>query len=254
MLSHAENCRVDCRIRNAPFHEIGDWTMRAAQLVLSMTVGMLCVLVGPDARASVITFDDLTTRNNFVGLGIASTYQGFHWGYSQNGGIAGAVVPSTVDTGWASATVANPAIFPAPTPVSGNSYAWNWNGPESLVVDFLTPHDVTGAYFATLSSAYGSNASTIQMFGYGPTDNLLATSGILNLTNSFQFLSANFSGVTELEIRANGPFSWFSVDNLEVSSASPTPEPATISLLAAGFLTAGGFGVVRRRRRTTDVP
>jgi hypothetical protein len=34
-----------------------------------------------------------------------------------------------------------------------------------------------------------------------------------------------------------------------VPAPSPTPEPASIPLLVSGFLTAGGFGLVRRRRR-----
>jgi hypothetical protein len=33
-----------------------------------------------------------------------------------------------------------------------------------------------------------------------------------------------------------------------IAEAQSTPEPATLTLLVSGFLTAGGFGLYRRRR------
>ncbi len=49
-------------------------------------------------RAITLTFDDLTTRDTFVSLGIESTYQGFEWGYSIAGGLSNAVIPSNSST------------------------------------------------------------------------------------------------------------------------------------------------------------
>lgn len=206
--------------------------------------------VAGSARAAVITFDDLTTRDNFTNLGISGSYHGFKWGYSNAPGIGSAVVPSPGDTGWASGTITDPAWMPAPTPVSGNTYAWNWNGPQGLVVDFLSPHDVAGGYFATLSSTYGLNASTIELFGYDGADNLIASSGSLGLSNTFQYLTAGFTGVNKLEIRANSDFRWFSVDDLEVTptSVSSVPEPSTMALLGLGAAGLARRRAARRRR------
>jgi len=220
--------------------------MRANHFTALLLASAFAAFGSAQARANVITFDDLTTRDNFVDLGIAGSYQGYQWGYSNSPGLAGAVLPANVDTGWASGTVSNPAFYPAPTPVSGNSYAWNWNGPQSLIINFLTPTDVTGAYFATLSSGYPGSASTIQMFGYGPSENLMASSGVLNLTNSFQFLSANFTGVTYLEMRANANLQWFSVDNIELGAASPTPEPSSLAICCGGIIC---LAISRHRRK-----
>jgi len=185
------------------------------------------------ASAGVITFDDLNTRDSFYILGISNTYQGFVWTSSG---------PELV--GWAVATVSDPAVSPAPTPVSGESYAWNWAGVQSLYITFPTPYSVSGAYFATLSPGYAYNASSITMYGYDAADNLIASSAPLSLSDTFQYLSANFTGITKLEIRANSSEAWFSVDNIGVS-ASGVPEPSTFGIVA---LVVAFFGWHARRR------
>ncbi|MCP4785469.1 MAG: hypothetical protein GY903_08820 [Fuerstiella sp.] len=166
-----------------------------------------------------ITFDDLTERKTFYVQGISSTYHGFEWGHSRSSDLASPVIPSTsVYWDWASATVNDAAYMPGPTPVSGDSYAWNSGGPQSLFIDFLSPTAVVSANFATLSSKYSSNASTIQMFGYDASNNQVGESSSLNLTNDFQQLNAGFTNVRTLEIRANDAAKWFSIDDLILNS------------------------------------
>lgn len=193
------------------------------------------------AEAAVLTFDDLNTRNNFAAMGIQHTYQGFDWYYTN---------PTTVSsgTGWAVATPSNPISGPLPTPVSGNTVAWNWDGPQSLWINFMGAMNVTGAYFAHVSSTYGYNANTMQMFGYDQFSNLVASSGVLNLTNTFQLLPANFSNIHRLEMRADASYKWFALDNLEYNHGQsvPTPEPSTLLLIASGL---GGLAFMRRFRR-----
>lgn len=66
------------------------------------------------ANATLIGFEDLTTRNNFTAFGIVDSYQGYEWGYGLSGGVASRTFVNTAK-GWASATVAAPAINPAPS-------------------------------------------------------------------------------------------------------------------------------------------
>ena len=200
------------------------WLLFAALMVGSAPAG-----------AAVITFDDLTTRDNFFDLGINNSYQGYVWSTTLVGG-------ETDVTGWASATVADPASPPAPTPVSGTTYAWNWNGPQSLFIQFGAPTDVTSANFAHLSPEFGSgNSNTIQLFGYDATNTLVATGSVLQLSDVFQLYTANFSGVSTLEIRANTD-SWFAVDDITLNAnASEVPEPGSVFLMAAGGLALAGL-------------
>ena len=199
------------------------------KLQVLQVFAVLSLAAGTALAGTVVTFDDLNTRDTFDALGISNTYQGFLW--SSSGGFG---------EGWASATVAAPAVSPAPTPVSGQSYAWNWDGVQSLYITFPSPSSVNGADFATLSSSFGANASSIQMFGYDAANNLKASSSVLDLTNTFQFLSAGFTGVTKLEIRADSSGQWFSVDNIDLSSSgSAAPEPSSIGLVALAALGLG---------------
>lgn len=199
----------------------------------------MLALASEAGTAQVLTFDDLTTRQSFFDQGIAGSYAGYHWGTSLFG-------TQSSSTGWASATVTNPAVAPANPPVSGQSYVWNWNGPQSVFVDFLSPTNVAGAYFSTLSSAYGSNAAFVQMLGYNASGLLVATSAPLLLTNSYQFLNAGFTDVRAIEVRADAGSKWWSMDNLTLNAITPVPEPATLTLFVTGLV--GVLAAARRRR------
>ncbi len=201
------------------------------------------LLASLPALGATITFEDLTTRSSFYSLGISNSYQGYVWSPFLNGSAIS-------DTGWASATVASPAVAPAPTPVSGTSYAWNWNGPQSLFIQFGGATDFTSAYLATLSSAYQDSASTVQLFGYDALDSQVAAGPVLRLTDSFQLYSANFSQIHKVEFRADSASRWFSIDDITLDANSQVPEPGSAFLLLLGGLALVAIG----RRRRGSIP
>ncbi|MET0048794.1 MAG: hypothetical protein ABW066_13500 [Sedimenticola sp.] len=197
------------------------------------------LLISTNAYSSVIDFEDLNTRNNFNALGIVDNYEGFEWGYGNSAGLGGRTFVNT-STGWASHTTTNTASGPMPAGISGTSAAWNWNGPQSLWIDFQSEIDFTSGLFAVLGTTYSYNASSVQLFGYDSGDTLIGTSAVLALTDTFQLLTANFSNVQYLEIRANADGQWFSVDRLVLNeNDGEAPVPAPIFLLALGFAIIG---------------
>jgi hypothetical protein len=201
---------------------------------LFFSAAALCAVAVSSAQATTINFDDLNTRNNFGNLGISNTYSGFQWTSS-----------GSFFEGWAVATTSNQAAGPT-VPVSGQSYAWNWNGVQKLFVNFGGAKNVLGAHFAFLSPTYYDNSSTIQMFGYDAANNLVSTSNVLSLTSNFQFLNAAFSNVHSIEIRSDRNFSWFSVDDIQFGTVKDVAEPATIGVFS---LTLLGLSALRRRKQ-----
>src|SRR5690349_5883490 len=135
------------------------------------------VLCASQASASVITFDELTTRDLFVRQAGGTDYQGYKWTSS-----------GTNQEGWASATRSNVISGSMSAPVSGNTIAWNWNGVRSLYIDFGKAMDVSGAWFATGYNAGGSNASSVTMLGYDANNKLISTSASIAPTFNFQHL------------------------------------------------------------------
>ena len=212
--------------------------------VFSCTTACVLLFQMPSGiQGATIGFEDLTTRDTFLSLGILNSYQGFEWGYGLEGGIGGPDGRTFIDNsnGWASATTANPALAPAPSGINGTSYAWNAFAPESLWIDFRTPTTFNSADFAVLSPGYGANASIIQLFAYDASDVLLGTSNVLSISDTMQTLTADFVDIRYLEIRTND-HNHFTVDNLRINeSVTPSPVPdaghsATLLTIAIGSL------------------
>lgn len=200
--------------------------------------------------ATVIGFEDLQDYDSFgpSGWNNWNTYQGYVWGYGTSGGVANRNF-NGADTGWASATETNSPGGPPPANVSGTAYAWTYNGPQSLWVDFQTSVDVTSVDLAALTSTtpYIYNSSTVQLFGYDAADNLIGFTGPFVLTTSLQTFAANLIGVQYLELRSDRNFSWFSLDNLTLNG-SAVPEPGTWAMMLLGF-GAIGFALRRSKRQ-----
>jgi hypothetical protein len=203
------------------------------------------------AHAGTIGFEDLTTRNNFMALGIIDTYQGFEWGYGSTGGVSNRTFVNG-NIGWASATRSSPLDSNTATEgMSGSTYAWNWNGVQSLWIDFralthVNSIDLAQSYLpASGMGAY--SASTIQLFGYGADDTLLNTSAVFSLGSQFKTLTADFNDVRYLEIRSDANMKWFQLDQLVIGQATnDVPEPASLALALTAVV---GVGIASRHRR-----
>jgi hypothetical protein len=219
-------------------------------------VGALLILGSQSATASTIDFENLPAQDSFGNLGINSTYQGYVWGYGRIAGIGGRTLPSDSEAGWAVYSASSQADSTVPIGGSGVAAAWNWDGTQSLWVDFRSPTDLTSAKFAAFATSSIYSASTIQLYGYDDADTLMATSASLDLSSSFQTLTANFTGISFLEIRANNDLQWFWVDDLIVggtgtgtgtsSGSNQVPEPATLFLASIGLATTAAM---RRSRK-----
>jgi hypothetical protein len=137
---------------------------------------------------------------------------------------------------------------------SGTATAWD-------VTITLSPD--LSSYLNTTSLEFNS-APTTTTVGGGVDISGLASNANVELDLYVPSLM-NYSGGNLFDTSSGPPYSQFAVPGGEGSyakldtgeltpSVSPsvtTPEPASITLLVSGLLTAGGFGLVRRRRGTT---
>ena len=198
-------------------------------------LSLLLAMGAAQSNAAVIGFDDLDTRNNFDNLGISNTYAGYIWSSSGSTG-----------EGWAVATTSQPISGPMSTPVSGNTIAWNWDGVQSLYINFGAATNVKGAWIATGYDAGDANAKSVKMLGYDIDNNLVATSSSLSPTFAFQHLEAGFTGIYRLAIQANAESQWFAVDSIEVNpTVAAVPEPTSIVMMGLGL---AAIGLIRRKK------
>lgn len=180
------------------------------------------------SNATIIDFDDLP-----AGTFVPSGYAGLTWGTSTESSYYG-------DLG-------SFAVSPNDYANSNSSpnAAVNFWGVNNLWFSFTTPVTFKGAWFANPYNIL--NASGQVRF----RDNLGKTSSWLILTETPQYLVADFSNSQTVYIeRAGGNpgdngASWYTIDDITFNqAASPIPEPSTFILLSAGL---GGFAILRRR-------
>lgn len=238
-------------------------------LTIALTLGS--VLLISNANATVIGFEDMTSRANFSASSLGNvlqTYNGYKWGYSPAAGASGwstKVFPNTTQTqGWASAQ--NPPTANAPFPGaampagSGSGYAWDQAGSASLWIDFNGNVDFNGAMYGPARSNLtgNNNALGVTFKGYNATGTLVATSGALSsdlssFTWSTYTASSAFDNISFLEIvptqnNLNSLASGrgFVLDNLNIGTVGAVPDFGS----TAGLLGLGMSGLFFLRRKS----
>jgi hypothetical protein len=199
-------------------------------------LGVVVVLAwgATSAKGDLITFDDLPPLTPLASDPIPNGYHGFTWSnfqyinglsYTNTGYYNGVVSPSNV------------AFDPGGSPA------------------YLSSVNTFSVQSMDLTAAWNNN---LQMDIYGFTNaGIDHATEILNV-NGPTLVTLNWSNLTELYFSPSGGVNGgyadtgthFVLDNLQVTS-SATPEPATLTLLGAGFLAFGGFRFARRRRMTS---
>lgn len=212
--------------------------------------GVAMILAAGPASGAVIGFEDLTPgppntgQSSFNLLGVINSYQGFGWGSARAGGWNSRRFIAT-DEGWGISS-ANPPENHNPSGITGNVYAWTYHGVQSLWIDFRGVQSVNSVELSQLNPP---SANTVQAFGYDALGNEIMSSGIFSLTTTFQRFSLGFSGVSFLELRSDRNNSWFAVDQLDIGSSgpgpNPVPEPGMLGLFGLGAL-----AVASARRKT----
>jgi len=139
----------------------------------------------------------------------------------------------------------NPQPFPAPNTVAPQAGNYLSNGTgivDPYSIFFNTPQ--TSAALVVLTNT-GNSTFTALFHGVSVASGTADT--VHGLTNNF----FGFSGITfdEIRIDANSGGDRLSlIDNIQLGTASPTPEPSSIALWALSTLTAAA--IVRRRKKT----
>jgi len=171
------------------------------------------------AYATVISFDDLNQGP------VPNSYAGLTWGTSILSRPYADSTSFSVDS--------NPEYS---TPHSSPNFILNGYGVPELWFEFPAPVSFNGAWFA----APKNNSFAAQKIRF--VDDLGHTSNWLELTNTPQYLSANFYGSKKIYVQPTLVFNvnqinggWYSMDDIQYESiSSPSTHAFSISLTGTG--------------------
>ncbi|MDT8283217.1 MAG: VPLPA-CTERM sorting domain-containing protein [Gammaproteobacteria bacterium] len=185
------------------------------------------------ARAAIITFDDVTTRQT---SSIVDGYNGFDWSDIQVGGGTPAWWPGS---GFENGRVSEEYVAWAPGLI-----------PQTITLSAGGVFDFNGAYF---TSAWNTGLNiTVEGLLNG---SVIYDSALLFNTDIPTWFSLNFSAIDALRISAGGGVNaglggsgeFWVMDNFTFNEAIPgVPIPAAIWLFCSGLL--GLVGMARRKK------
>ena len=202
---------------------------------VAVNVVLIVNLAGVANAAVTVNFDDLGKSSGTIGRSFDQIYAGVDWGDDDNERFISESVYSAYSE-----------------PASGDNYIYN-NGGDNAMIDFSfidSSAYLIGAYFAKASQNNSSySADKVRFVGLDADDNPVEMSDWLNLTDTAQFLSADFDPVFRILVeRDTGDTGKYSMDDLKYAII---PEPASLGLVVLGafVFSAGKKRYFDRSRR-----
>ena len=198
------------------------------KLVLTAAVVSALAIGAGRASATTITFDEVSPQ--------------------------GAISGPYLGTG-ASFSAGNNGIPPGTS--HGDPQNWQLTGTNGeqflgfaafgVLSETVTFANAISSFSADFARAAGSSSGeSLTMSAYDGATLLGSTSVVFGAINHWSSLSLNFANITSIRWSdAGSGFMSYGVDNINFTAATPTPEPASLTLFGAGL---AGLGWLRRRR------
>jgi hypothetical protein len=188
------------------------------KILCAVLAGASLLLAGA-AHAGPVGFEDVATGGDFSSLNDLNPYAGLNWSgdwFAGDNSISG---------------YANGAR-------SGSKFAVNGFGGEEASITSDTGFNFAGAWFAAPAGT-GDKASWINISAYNALNELIGTTGNIDISDSYQWVTANFSNVALLKI--TNETGWFVMDDFTTVAATTgsVPVPATPLVLGIGMLALG---------------
>jgi hypothetical protein len=187
------------------------------KILCALLAGASLMLAGA-AHAGPVGFEDVATGGDFTSLNDLNPYAGLNWGgdwFAGDNSISG---------------YANGAR-------SGSKFAVNGFGGEEASLTSATGFNFAGAWFATPAGT-GDKANWINISAYNALNELIGTTGNIDISDTYQWVTANFSNVALLKI--TNETGWFVMDDFTTTAArNAVPVPATPLVLGIGMLALG---------------
>lgn len=187
---------------------------------------LAAALLGAQAHATVIGFDDLDAKGKLSSIGAYNPYDTLTWDKNWYLG-------ATSVGGYANAAH------------SGSNFVNNGFGVKSVSVSSAAGFDFAGAWFAA-PAINGTQATSVSISAYDAANNLIGSTGNVAITNDFSYIAANFDNVSRLVVTRDQGF--FVMDDFTLADAdvgAQVPEPAGLFALGLGLV---GWSARRRRK------
>lgn len=172
-------------------------------------------------QAAVINFDDLDAGGKLASIGKYNPYQDIAW---SNNWLLGVNTLAGYNNG----------------AHSGSQFVNNF-GVNNISFSSATAFDFAGAWFA-IPNTNGTRATWVNVSAYDAANQLIGSTGNINLSNTYAFIAANFDNVSKITVTRDKGF--FIMDDVTLVDAAEVPEPAGLALAA---LAITALGVSRRR-------